>query len=311
MTRPAILVFAAALAAVLLVAPREASAWCQMTTVAADPLLGSCADSGIPLAWGRRCIEYALDGGGSSDIPLATVSDIVATSLGAWTVVDCGGGPPGFQVQEADFLVDCQSSSFDQDGANVNVVAFVPDLDDRSILALTTVWYSTTTGEIFDADIMVNESQGPYADCPSIGCLGAGAPHDLENVLTHEAGHFFGLGHSTVLDSTMFASSTAGETAKRTLTADDEAGFCATYGTDPLPTTCDFTPYGGRSSSCTRSSRGCGVVGASADRRQGPSALGLLALSALAVTWGRRRLLGAIDRRRARGAASDTLRPRD
>ncbi len=292
MTRPLLpaLAVLAASVAVLGTSPRVASAYCQMTTVAPDPLQGSCSSAGIPLAWRRRCIEYALDMRGSSTIALDAVSDIVAGSFGTWLLVECDGEVPGFDLEEADVLASCQRAQYNQEGSNLNVVGFVEELDDGPILALTTVWYSPSTGEIFDADILVNESQGPFAVCPPAGCVSSLLPHDLANVLTHEAGHFFGLAHSSHLDATMYASSSAGETGKRSLTADDEAGFCATYGDTPLPSQCDFTPRGGRALSCVSSSRGCAAAPSSGGPAAGaPVAFAALVAAAAGVAWSRRR----------------------
>jgi hypothetical protein len=309
--RTAFISSAACLLVVLLLGvPNDAAAYCQMTTVAPNPLQGSCSGIGKPLAWTRRCIEYALDMRGSTTIELDDLSDIVAGSFGTWLLVSCDDGAPGFQIQES-ALANCTKAEFNQDGTNVNVIAFVPDLDDGPILALTTVWYQPATGEIIDADILVNESQGPFAACPPLGCFDEFAPHDLANVLTHEVGHFFGLAHSTDLDATMYASSSSGETNKRSLEVDDEAGFCATYGAAELSSECNFVPRGGRGLTCEGSSRGCAVVAPSAGGPGSSPAFAWLLGVALTVAWGRRRLVGRIDRARARLAPSDTLRPRD
>jgi len=49
---------------------------------------------------------------------------------------------------------------------------------------------------------------------------------DLQAILTHEAGHFFGLAHATDTHSIMYAYYKPGAIQ---LTADDVAGVCATY----------------------------------------------------------------------------------
>ncbi len=70
--------------------------------------------------------------------------------------------------------------------------------------AVTIVWHNTSTGEILDADMMINDqlfipgqrAGGPYANCPDGGCLASDA--DLRGIVTHEAGHFIGIGHSPI-----------------------------------------------------------------------------------------------------------------
>ncbi len=53
---------------------------------------------------------------------------------------------------------------------------------------------------------------------------------DLQAILTHEAGHYFGLAHATDTHSIMYAYYQAGATA---LTPDDDGAICAAY--DPTP----------------------------------------------------------------------------
>ncbi len=168
------------------------------------------------------------------------------------------------------------------------------DHSGSSIIALTTTTYRPSTGEIIDADIELNAwdgnpgtfgnavgfyftcvdpSPGTVTSCPATpsnccsapgvsGCLAM----DVQNTVTHEAGHFIGLGHTPVSGATMFASAARGETSKRSLAQDDIDGVCAIY------------PAGKPTVTCVSHSSGCGQGSA------GPgSLLGLLAL--LALRW--------------------------
>ena len=92
---------------------------------------------------------------------------------------------------------------------------------DAGFLALTFTW-SVDYGEIIAFDMAINES----FDWTTSGQKGK---HDLHNAITHEVGHAVGMGHSEVLDATMFADSQMGDTAKRSLAEDDAQGLRYLY----------------------------------------------------------------------------------
>ena len=142
----------------------------------------------------------------------------------------------------------------------------------RNILALTTVIYSPSTGAIADADMEVIDwgglagslrgiNSGPpdgwywtcfdpsgQPTCSSYGQDGCSFM-DLQNTVTHEAGHFIGLAHPCESDPstasrngvpvcsahpemipvTMYPSAQVGEISKRTLEPDDVEGVCTVY----------------------------------------------------------------------------------
>lgn len=255
-----------------------------------------CITEGIPLEWRRRCISYSLESSGSKDFPLSEVRSIVRSSFDTWLAVGCAEGSPGFEVEETEQLSACDRAEYNGEDGNVNTIAFVTDWNDREYdplaYALTTVWHNTRTGEIYDADMEINEARGTYGTCPEPdGCTDGTI--DLENVVTHEAGHFFGMAHTdlSLTQATMHAISDPGEIAKRTLDADDAEGFCAAYPPGVLPAECSFTPRHGLALECGGDSGGCGcvVVGA---RRTGEGAGLLAVIVALGLVVLRRRRRG-------------------
>ncbi|MFW6050591.1 MAG: matrixin family metalloprotease [Myxococcota bacterium] len=276
---------ASAASALVLLGAQPAAAWCQMTSEAGYTPPGEpCATEGVPLAWERRCISYALDAEGSLDLDLETVRQEAETAFAAWTGAACpGGGTVDIEVAQLDQTATCDQDEFNSNGGNVNVIAFVRDWEERElegvdrIFALTTVWHDTSSGEILDVDMLVNEQQGPYAVCPEAGCTSSGrTPVDLRNVLTHEAGHFFGIGHTDVEISseideedwpTMTTTAARGVTFMRTLADDDVDALCSVYPPGSLPGSCAdeeaFAPIGGYDLDCTDDGGGgrCSVAG--------------------------------------------------
>ncbi len=139
-------------------------------------------------------------------------------------------------------------SGFNQDKPNSqeNVIGVVEDaaqlaaiFPSPDLLAITLTSFSTQTGEIFDADILINAVNNRFAVVAEDGnCSRTDGAFDLSNTLVHEIGHLLGFDHETRADSTMFASAERCETKKRDLSADDIQGMCAVYGIDEVTMTC-------------------------------------------------------------------------
>ena len=99
----------------------------------------------------------------------------------------------------------------------INAVELVKDWGfGSSIVALTVLHYHPSQGDIYEADVFLNGENYEFGDYE----LGIGSA-DLMNVLTHEFGHFLGLGHSQVRLATMSDSARPWEVRRRTLHQDD------------------------------------------------------------------------------------------
>lgn len=137
-------------------------------------------------------------------------------------------------------------------GANENVVLFAPHgwSRARDALAVTVLTYDTDSGRVVDADILVNGGARSFAvlpdgtsgdpSSPEYDEHGAGTSHpgkgarfDLQGVLTHELGHFFGLTDDyDDTTTTMYVGSRAGDTRKRQVTAIDAQVVTSLYAED-------------------------------------------------------------------------------
>ena len=313
--RPPLCVVVSAWVVWILFAPQAAAAWCRMTTEQRMPSTSDqpCVREGVALAWRRRCISYALDERGASSLPFGDVQAIVRRSFLAWTAQSCGNALSGLQVVEHPNTARCRDTQFCSNGPNVNNVAFVGDWFQRGVnagvpggydpraYAVTTVNIDLISGEILDADMQINEQNARYVVCPvnvvpnqpdPTGCppetVGGLDIVDLENVITHEAGHFFGLAHTPDdVRATMYARTVPGEVSKRTLQPDDVGGYCEAYPPGSLPEACDFTPYGGVDLNCEDTSE-CEFRSNCSCRLASPTSLNSMAIAAaslLALAW--------------------------
>lgn len=245
MGRAALTAAGAALAAAL-AAPCTAAAYVRSLVEGTD----------ICVYWPVRTLPYWIHQAGTADVPGDAELPVIRTSFGSWSLAACTDLSFADRGLTADTRV-----GYARGEPPLNVVVFRPRLcadaaaghacltqggcknlfncwerPDNGI-ALTTTTYSKRTGELFDADIELNEAARAFAIL-SAPCTGDFCKEDdLQNTVTHEVGHFIGFGHETDPTSVMFASAVPGETVKRRMNAGDVEGLCAVYprGRPPLP----------------------------------------------------------------------------
>ena len=258
----------------------RASAYCRMTTDGSSQIGDApCPTKGAPLFWKNPCLTYAIDERGSEWMTDDAVLIAVDQSFASWQDVDCDSreaqlnpeNPPNLIFKGLQQPSTCQRAEFNSTG-NVNTIAFLDPFQDPCAdqpyspfaFAVTIVWHNTSTGEILDADMMINDqlatrqfAGGPYANCPDSGCP-AGNPGeaDLASIVTHEAGHFIGIGHSEVDEATMFASTARTSIEKRTLDQDDIDAVCDIYPPGNLNDECNAVPMGGLELNCETDANG-------------------------------------------------------
>jgi MYXO-CTERM domain-containing protein len=272
---------AACAALILCSQPAALFAYCRLK--AGEEVAGDeCSEGGVPLTWKQRCISYAVFPPESGDPPLEDALEAIDASFDSWLAVRCEGLPLDLEVERLKELSRCSVPEHNPDGPNLNSIAFVSDWLSREdhppeAFALTSVWHDRTTGEILDVDMELNQDPklarflGEFGICPRESgqepekCAVKGLV-DIQNVVTHEAGHFLGLGHSKDPQSVMRPQAETDDLSKRTLAPDDVEGICSVYPPGSMPEQCDFTPRNGLSFDCYQraNATGCGCAAAGA-----------------------------------------------
>ena len=213
-----------------------ASAYQQtMTCYPSGPYACRAGEIALPVSWRDRSQTYYVNAAGSPDLARdadgqvgASVLDSLAASFAAWTDPSCAR----IEVEYAG-LTERTDIGFDRDrDDNINLVIWQDEWPyaSSSAYALTSVTFSVQSGVISDADVEFNDEYFEFTNDPEGRNI-----VDLRNTMTHEAGHFIGLDHSSVEDSPMYKTAPEGETKKITLEQDDLSALCAIYDSEPEP----------------------------------------------------------------------------
>jgi len=271
---------------------QKVAAYCRSTVASGTSGVCSAVPNSPFLNWQRSCVTYTFNNNAFTRLqPLteAATREIFNTSFASWSGVNCSGRKP-FYVEQAPGTTS-SGPGFVKDAANVSVISVYPgsewdDLTDHSpnAIALTLLWYEKKMGEILDVDMDLNLGAGQFADCEKVTCR-SGSVVDLQNTITHEAGHLLGLGHTSVSGATMQPQAIGGltaETSKRSLAQDDVDGYCALnlpgFVCSNAACTCPVPPI--YRSSTTQSGCACASVGL---RGRASGWLGLLTLLGVAA----------------------------
>jgi hypothetical protein len=189
---------------------------------------------GIPQRWFAEEVTIVVDASVNELDPQARLA--VERAFIEW--LSTGSRLPNLVFAEGEGL----KPSLKPDG--ISSIMYAPiDIDGhQDDLAITIGFADDVTGEINEVDIVINSTQ-PFAilneaDAPRThnSCAGSVEPrlcahqYDLQSVMTHEAGHFFGLAEDRDNSSaTMFSCTSRCETHKRKLAGDDLASITSLY----------------------------------------------------------------------------------
>ncbi|HEY6559181.1 MAG TPA: matrixin family metalloprotease [Polyangiaceae bacterium] len=196
-------------------------------------------------------------------------SDAVMNAFGTW--LGSGAHLPKLQFETRRVA----TPKVARDGVSSVVYAPITIPEHRNDLAITIGYSDANTGRIVEADVVINsaksfavldsrEERGTKDDDDdddddeSSSC---GNRYDLQNVITHEVGHFFGLGEdSDDLKATMFFKTGKCELMKRDLEPLDTSTMAGLYMQDTQSSEAETA--GGCAVSAAGSERGWGPLGA-------------------------------------------------
>lgn len=166
--------------------------------------------SGADERWSPGSATITIDPTLASATPAAR--DAIANAFGAWASSSAS-------LPQLTFDASSTPGEAVQDGVNRLLFGPITLQGQETDLAVTVTYADTDTGEIIEADTIFNSAY----DWTSVGSgTACSAQYDLQNVATHEAGHFFGLGEDYDDQSTtMYVSSLPCQTSKRTLAQSD------------------------------------------------------------------------------------------
>ena len=200
---------------------------------------------GGPVRWRTDAVDVVLD---KSFTDLAGPK-LYGAAIDAWRAT--GATLPSISTKSG----KGREVGYKNKGDNENVVVYAPTGFSRAngALAITILTYVEETGRIVDADVLLNgggryfaifdrdESSGDPISIDGSGSSGSGsttttaktAKFDVQSVVTHEMGHFFGLGEDyDDSKATMYISTRHGEIHKRIVTKNEGSVMATLYAGD-------------------------------------------------------------------------------
>ncbi len=201
--------------------------WSAVITVATSMLFGTSAQAWAPIdpsqpVW-RSTVHYELNRAGTPDLGFSTSESEVRSGMEDWTRVAC---------TSLSVTYDGAVSRTPRNGDGFSTITWVENgwRYDSNAIGVTIPMFSSA---IFEADMELNGVNYMWTTDP-----GRRNTVNAYSIVLHEAGHFYGLDHSSHATATMYASYSGGVLSLHT---DDQNGICALYPRSGMPADCTTT----------------------------------------------------------------------
>jgi hypothetical protein len=121
-----------------------------------------------------------------------------------------------------------QNSNSSVSNGSINSFRFTDDFSyfGSGVIAITSIAYNASTGDILNADVLINQYSSKSINLTLDKTLSGDSNAYLGDVVTHEFGHFLGLSHSELIESSMVYSIFK---AQHSIHSDDIAGIKKNY----------------------------------------------------------------------------------
>ncbi|HVS11847.1 MAG TPA: IPT/TIG domain-containing protein [Planctomycetota bacterium] len=177
-----------------------------------------------PLYWTNPdSIGIVIQKAGSDDVPDGSHFTALRNAIAAW------GADPGTRARLVEDTSPSQQARTDWSSNDIHLILFDEQNGSgyfpsgSATVAITPVWYSTSSGAILDADVLFNGKGFQFTTS------GAAGSFDIQDVGTHELGHLLGLDHSGWAGASMYPYVSTGVLLQRSLSLDDVRGLREAY----------------------------------------------------------------------------------